>query len=191
MSRVPRAALAPLGADGEPTYVPQAAYPQGESRFPRRLAGLAAMLGAGLPVRCATLTAPGAWDTHANQAEELPENLALTSDSLFAFQRDLEARGIAHRVLTLVWSEFGRRAEENGSGTDHGAAGIGFVIGTRAAGRMIGEFPGLSSLDPQGNLVATSDFRGLYASLAADWFGVDPAAVLPGGARVPRPAIVR
>jgi uncharacterized protein (DUF1501 family) len=186
-----RAALAPLGRDGEPTYVPQATYPQSEHRFPRRLAGLAAMLGSGLPVRCATLTAPGAWDTHANQAEELPENLAVTSDSLFAFQRDLEARGIADRVLTLVWSEFGRRAEENGSGTDHGAAGVGFVIGTRASGRMIGEFPGLATLDPQGNLRATSDFRGLYASLAADWFGVDPAAVLPGGGSVPRPAIVR
>ena len=109
---------------------------------------------------------PGAWDTHADQAGTLPDNLKITADSLFAFQRDLEARGIADRVLTLVWSEFGRRAEENGSGTDHGAAGIGFVIGTRASGRMIGEFPGLAQLDPQGNLRATSDFRGLYSALA-------------------------
>ena len=186
-----REALAPLGRDGEPTYVPQAAYPSSEHRFPSRLAGLAAMIDAGLPIRCATLTAPGAWDTHANQADELPENLRLTAAGLLAFQRDLEARGIADRVLTLVWSEFGRRAAENGSGTDHGAAGLGFVIGTRARGRMIGEFPGLGKLDPNGNLRATSDFRGLYASLAADWFGVDPAAVLPGAARIARPAVVR
>ena len=137
------ASLAPLGNDGEPTYTPLATYPGGESRFPRRLAGLAAMLAAGLPIRCATLSAPGAWDTHADQADTLTENLTITADSLYAFQRDLEARGIADRVLTLVWSEFGRRAAENGSGTDHGAAGIGFVIGTRASGRMIGEFPGL------------------------------------------------
>jgi uncharacterized protein (DUF1501 family) len=94
-------------------------------------------------------------------------------------------------VLTLVWSEFGRRAAENGSGTDHGAAGIGFVIGTRATGRMVGEFPGLDKLDGMGNLRATSDFRGLYSSLAADWFGVDPAAVLGGGARVARARVVR
>jgi uncharacterized protein (DUF1501 family) len=187
-----RAALAPLGKDGEPTYTPRAAYPQSEEeRFPKRLAGLAAMLGAGLPVRCATLSAPGAWDTHADQATELPQNLDLTAKSLFAFQRDLEARGIADRVLTLVWSEFGRRAEENGSGTDHGAAGIGFVIGTRATGRMVGEFPGLATLDEDGNLRATSDFRGLYASLTGDWFGVDPAAVLGAGAGVARPKIVR
>jgi len=186
-----REALAPLGRDGEPTYVPQAAYPSSEHRFPSRLAGLAAMIDAGLPIRCATLTAPGAWDTHANQADELPENLRLTAAGLLAFQRDLEARGIADRVLTLVWSEFGRRAAENGSGTDHGAAGLGFVIGTRARGRMIGEFPGLGKLDPSGNLRATADFRGLYATLAADWFGVDPAAVLPGAARIARPAVVR
>ena len=61
--------------------------------------------------------------------------LTTTAASLFAFQRDLEARGVADRVLTLVWTEFGRRAQENGSGgTDHGAAGTGFLIGTRAAG---------------------------------------------------------
>jgi uncharacterized protein (DUF1501 family) len=149
------------------------------------------MLAAGLPIRCATLTAPGAWDTHADQAAALTENLTLTADSLYAFQRDLEARGIADRVLTLVWSEFGRRAAENGSGTDHGAAGIGFLIGTRAGGRMIGEFPGLAKLDPLGNLRATSDFRGVYASLAADWFGVDPADVLGAGARVARARVVR
>jgi uncharacterized protein (DUF1501 family) len=185
------ASLAPLGNDGEPTYAPQATYPGGDERFPRRLAGLAAMLAAGLPIRCATLSAPGAWDTHADQADALSENLTITADSLYAFQRDLEARGIADRVLTLVWSEFGRRAAENGSGTDHGAAGISFVIGTRASGRMVGEFPGLEKLDGLGNLRATSDFRGLYSSLAADWFGVDPSAVLGGGARVARSRVVR
>ena len=187
-----RKALAPFGKDGEPTYTPRAAYPSSnEERFPKRLAGLAAMLGAGLPIRCATLSAPGAWDTHADQATTLTENLTLTATSLYAFQRDLEARGIADRVLTLVWSEFGRRAAENGSGTDHGAAGIGFVIGTRTTGRMVGEFPGLSTLDEHGNLRATSDFRGLYASLTADWFGVDPASVLGGAASVARPKVVR
>jgi uncharacterized protein (DUF1501 family) len=130
--------------------------------FPRRLAGLAAMLAGGLPIRCAALTAPGMYDTHDDQPGELTEGLKLTSDSLLAFQRDLEARGIADRVLVHVWSEFGRRAKENGSnGTDHGAAGAGFLLGTRASGRMIGEFPGLAKLDEDGNLRATSDYRGL------------------------------
>ncbi len=119
------------------------------------------------------------------------ENLALTFDSLLAFQRDIEARGLADRVLVLVWSEFGRRAEENGSGTDHGAAGCGFLIGARAAGRMVGEFPGLAQLDQDGNLRATSDYRGVYGALCGDWFGVDPLAVLPDARGIGRPVLVK
>jgi uncharacterized protein (DUF1501 family) len=155
-------------------------YPQAEDSFPRRLAGLAAMLAAGLPLRCVALSAPGAYDTHDNQPGDLEEGLQLTASSLFAFQRDLEARGLADRVITLVWSEFGRRPEENGSnGTDHGAAGIGFVIGTRASGRMVGELPDLSRLDRDGNLRPTSDFRSLYKTLIEGWLGGEAEAVLP------------
>src|SRR4029077_3206431 len=122
---------------------------------------LAEMLAAGFPIKCAAFSAPGAYDTHANQPKPLSDGLKLTADGLLAFQRDLERRGIADRVLVHVWSEFGRRAKENASlGTDHGAAGVGFLIGTRASGTMIGEFPGLANgLDDHGNVKATSDFR--------------------------------
>ena len=71
------------------------------------------MLGAGLPWVVA-MSAPGMYDTHDNQPQELADGLKLTADSLLAFQRDLEARGLADRVLVHVWSEFGRRAKENG-----------------------------------------------------------------------------
>ena len=155
-------------------------YPEPDESFPRRLAGLAAMLAAGLPLRCVALSAPGAYDTHDNQAGELDEGLQLTAASLFAFQRDLEARGLADRVITLVWSEFGRRPEENGSnGTDHGAAGMAFVMGTRASGRMVGEMPDLTRLDRDGNLRPNSDFRALYRTLIEGWLGGDADAVLP------------
>jgi uncharacterized protein (DUF1501 family) len=167
-------------------------YPRDDDAFPRRLAGLAAMLAAGLPLRCVALTAPGAYDTHDNQPGELAKGLKLTADSLLAFQRDLEARGLADRVLVHVWSEFGRRPEDNASsGTDHGAAGAGFLIGARAAGTMIGEFPGLGKLDRDGNLRATSDFRGLYAALVEDWLGGDAEAVLPNLRGITRPKILR
>ena len=64
----------------------------------------------------------------------------MVADSLAAFQADLEARGVDNRVLVHVWSEFGRRAQENGSsGTDHGAAGTSLLIGSRVNGGMIGE----------------------------------------------------
>jgi uncharacterized protein (DUF1501 family) len=167
------------------------AYPPKDD-FPRRLAGLAAMLAAGLPVRCVALSAPGGYDTHDNQSGELSDGLKLTADSLFAFQRDLEARGLADQVLVHVWSEFGRRAEENGSaGTDHGAAGTSFLIGASASGTMVGEFPGIDRLDKDGNLVATSDYRSVYASLVEDWLGGDAEAILPGPLPSGRPTILK
>jgi uncharacterized protein (DUF1501 family) len=167
-------------------------YPQSDDPFPRRLAGLAAMLAAGLPLHCVALTAPGEYDTHADEPTALTQGLQLTSDSLLAFQRDLEARGLANRVLVHIWSEFGRRAAENGeSGTDHGAAGVGFLVGTRVAGKMVGEFPGLrKGLDRDGNVAATSDFRGVYAALLEQWFRVDAAAVIPKAHSFARPRLV-
>ena len=187
-----RAQLAPLRTvDDVPAFAPPVAYPASEdSDFPQRLAALAQMLAIGLPLRCVAIQAPGDYDSHANQVELLGEPLRLTCESLFAFQRDLEARGLADRVLVHVWSEFGRRAEENSEGTDHGAAGLGLLIGSRAAGRMIGEFPGLDVLDDHGNLRATSDFRAIYAGLLEQWLGTDAAGIIPDAARFARPALI-
>jgi len=179
--------------DGQTTFGSPVTYPTSNDQFPRRMAGLAAMLALGLPLRCVTLEAPGMYDTHAQQAQELGDALELTADTLLAFQRDLEARGLADRVLIHLWTEFGRRAKENASlGTDHGAAGTGFLIGTRASGKMVGEFPGLAGgLDEKGNLRATSDFRGVYSALLEQWLGTDAAAVIPGAASFQRPTLVR
>jgi uncharacterized protein (DUF1501 family) len=165
-------------------------YP--ESPMAARLKMLAGYLDLGLPIRVATLTGSGGYDTHAGQAPTLKGNIRATSDAIFAFQRDLELRGLADRVLVHVWSEFGRRPAENGSaGTDHGAAGVGLVIGSLASGTMAGEFPGLKRLDRLGNLRHTSDFRGLYCGLLEQWFGQDPAAIIPGAARFARPKVVK
>ena len=169
-------------------------YPKSDDSFPQRLAGLAALLAAGLPLRCVALSAPGAYDTHSDQAGALAKGLDLTAQSLLAFQRDLEARGLADNVLVHVWSEFGRRAQENGSaGTDHGAAGVGFVIGSQAAGGSVGEFPGLAGagLDDDGNVAATSDFRAVYSSLLEQWLGVDAERVIPGAKAFARPQLVK
>jgi len=164
-------------------------YPPNNS-FARRLGGLAAMLDADLPLKAVALEAPGGYDTHSDQASSLPNNLKQTCDSLLAFQRDVEARGLADRVLVNVWSEFGRRPGENGSGTDHGAAGASFVIGSRARGQMVGEFPGLTTLDSESNLRHTSDFRALYCSLLEQWFDVDAASIVPGASGFSRPQLV-
>jgi uncharacterized protein (DUF1501 family) len=185
-----RGQLVPFGKKG--ALAAPVAYPQVKDRFPKRLSQLAAVIAAGLPLRCVALEATGQYDTHADQGAGLAQSLQVTADSLLSFQRDLEARGVADRVLTLVWSEFGRRAQENGSnGTDHGAAGTGFLIGTRASGRMVGEFAGLKNLDEEGNLRATSDFRGLYSSLLEQWLQFDAAAVIPNAGRFARPKLVK
>ena len=181
------------GQDDRPGYTSPVQYPTSNDAFPKRLAGLAAMLGSGLPLRVVSLTAPGHYDTHSDQPGALAAGLQTTADSLLAFQRDLEARGIADRVLVHVWSEFGRRAAENGSsGTDHGAAGVGFLIGTRVRGQMIGELPDLATgLDDDGNVRASTDFRAVYASLLEQWLAVDAASVLPAAGSFARLALIR
>ncbi len=163
-------------------------YPAGE--FAERLAALAAMLHNGMPIKCVSLNAVGSYDTHAGEVNTLSTNLEQTVPALVAFQRDLEARGLDRRVLIQLWSEFGRRPRENGSGTDHGAGGVAFLIGTRAAGKMVGEFPGLTNLDENENLLKTSDYRGMYCSLLEQWFQTEAGLVIPEAATFERPVLV-
>jgi uncharacterized protein (DUF1501 family) len=167
---------------------PSVTYPAGD--FPERLAALAAMLNADMPIKCASLNAVGSYDTHSGEAGTLSTNLEQTVTALVAFQRDLEARKLDQRVLIQLWSEFGRRPKENGSGTDHGAGGAAFLIGTRATGKMVGEFPGLTKLDVNENVVPTSDFRAMYCSLLEQWFGTEAGLVIPEAASFERPVLV-
>jgi uncharacterized protein (DUF1501 family) len=164
------------------------AYPTSE--FAERLAVLAAMLHNGMPIKCVSLNAVGSYDTHAGEVDTLSTNLEQTIPAVLAFQRDLEARGLDRRVLIQLWSEFGRRPKENGSGTDHGAGGVAFLIGTRAAGKMVGEFPGLTNLDENENVLKTSDCRGMYCSLLEQWFETEAGMVIPEAASFERPLLV-
>lgn len=170
---------------------PGGGYPDSRDAFPRRLASLARMISLGLPLRVVALNANGGYDTHDNQSASVSNNLSLLSRSLAAFQADLERLGVADRVLVHVWSEFGRRAKENGTGTDHGAGGASFVMGTRATGQTAGEWGGLGSsgVDRGGNLVATVDYRGVYASLLEQWLGVEADGIVPGASSFMRYAL--
>ena len=162
-------------------------YPTGD--LAGRLRALAAMIEGGLPLKVVAIES-GGYDTHSNQLDSLPGDLLEIGNSLRAFQRDLEARSIQDRVIVHVWSEFGRRPEENGSGTDHGAAGTGFLIGSRVTGQMVGEFPGLAVLDEDDNLRNTADFRGVYCALLEQWLGVDAGPIIPNASSFARPALV-
>ena len=173
-----------------------AGYPQRASdQFPARMAAIASMLEAGFPINAVTVTTDSDFDTHENQSTIFgaSSDFGEAMQTLYAFQRDLETRGLDGRVLTLVWSEFGRRPQENASGgTDHGAAGCGFVIGTHAAGKMIGEWAGIQgALDPLGNLTETVDYRSVYCSILEQWLGQDAAQIIPGAAGYQRVAVIK
>jgi uncharacterized protein (DUF1501 family) len=166
-------------------------YPAG-STTADRLKMLAGLLAQPLGIRLATVEADGAFDTHGGQAATLTKDLGAVGEALATFQADLEARGLAQRVLTFVWSEFGRRPTANKSGgTDHGAGGIAWVQGPRAVNGLLTEYPSLTDLDAEKNLKVTVDFRRVYASLIAQWLGTDPAEVIPGAASFGQVQLVR
>ena len=172
-------------------------YPAASSTFKTRLQSIARLLattngGDHLPVRCITLNAQGGYDTHSNQATQFSANLLTAAGNIRAFWNDLVLRGLDDRVVITVWSEFGRRLAENGSGTDHGAAGAAFVIGKTVRQGLIGEFPGLAAgtgVDSGGNVRATADFRGLYCSLLEGWFETEAEGIIPSAASFARPTL--
>jgi uncharacterized protein (DUF1501 family) len=177
--------------EGKPDpLAPPVPYPE-DSDLGTKLSRLAALLALPLGVRVATVEAEGDYDTHDDQPKELGEALSSLSQALAAFQADLESRGIADRVLTFVWSEFGRRVQSNESqGTDHGAGGIAWVQGNHARAGVLTEYPDLTRLDRDGNLAVTVDFRRVYASLLEGWLGTPADAVLPGAASFGRLQLV-
>ena len=99
-------------------------------------------------------------------------------DSLNAFQKDLAKQGNTGKVMTMVFSEFGRRVAQNGSnGTDHGTAAPMFLIGDNVQAGLLGKHPSLTKLD-EGDLVYNTDFREVYAAVLEDWMGADSKPIL-------------
>jgi uncharacterized protein (DUF1501 family) len=174
--------LAPYRKDSKTGNDPLAspvAYPKNND-FADNLRNLAGLLAQPLGIRVAAVEADGDFDTHDQQTADLGKSLKMVSDGLSAFQADIEARGLADRVLTLVWSEFGRRPKQNESaGTDHGAGGFAFVMGARARSGILSDYPDLTKLDREDNLAVTLDFRRVYSSVLEQWMGTDAAAVIP------------
>ncbi len=120
----------------------------------------------------------GDFDTHLEQSRRHGDLMAALDAALSSFFATLEASGQREQVTVLTTSEFGRRARDNGGGTDHGTANAQLVIGGGVAGGRYGEPPSLSRLDANSNLVHTVDFRSLYASVLDGWLGADHTAVL-------------
>ncbi|MBV8343788.1 MAG: DUF1501 domain-containing protein [Candidatus Eremiobacteraeota bacterium] len=158
-------------------YVAKASYPA--TPLGRSLALAAQIVGSNLGTK-AIYVEHGSFDTHVNQVATQNRLLAQFSDAIGAFYQDLAAHGNDRRVLTLTFSEFGRRIEENGSrGTDHGEASPLFLIGGGVKGGLYGTLPDLRSTN-MGNVRYTVDFRSVYATVLERWLGRPSATVLGG-----------
>ena len=143
---------------------------------------VAALIAAGFPTRIYYVSYPhNAFDTHVNQADNHARLLTYTSDHIAAFLADMARIGRGPDVSLVVFSEFGRRVAENANlGTDHGTAGPSFIAGQLVRGGHYGAMPSLTDLD-DGNMRFTTDFRRVYATMAATWMGCqDTAPVLKG-----------
>ena len=145
----------------------------------RKLRLIAQLVSGGFDTRLFLVTL-GGFDTHARQAAQHAALLEQLGSSLSTFQRDLHGSGEGGRVLTLVFSEFGRRAEENASrGTDHGAAAPVLLLGGPGPGGLRGSPPDLDQLI-EGDIGHTTDFRSLYTTIERDWMGLEPSSAAPG-----------
>ena len=127
-------------------------------------------------------TAPyNSFDTHAGQLANHPLLWADTSRAIANFWEDLQQHNAGDNVTLLVFTEFGRRVHDNGSGTDHGSGGHAFVIGETVKGGLYGEYPSLEeSKLLEGDLHFSNDFRGLYSTLLEKWMGVDAKPIVNG-----------
>jgi len=127
-------------------------------------------------------TAQGGYDTHANQAPTHPKLLGELSTAVSAFFADLAEHDADQDVVMLVFTEFGRRIKDNGSGTDHGSGGGAFLIGKPVQGGLYAEYPSLEPLQWLNgeDLRPTIDFRGVYATVLEQWLGLDSTDIVGG-----------
>jgi uncharacterized protein (DUF1501 family) len=156
-------------------YTPKQTY--GNDAFGLGFKQIAQLIATSPQTRVVYFSA-GGFDTHARQPDTHAKLLSGFGNAINSFQKEMEAIGKADKVVTLVFSEFGRRAAENASqGTDHGQAAPMFLIGGRVKGGVHGPLPDLQQL-ADGDVVFTQDFRGVYAATLDQWMGGDSEVVL-------------
>ena len=127
-------------------------------------------------------TQHGGYDTHANEVPTHPKLIGDLSGAIHDFFDDLEEHDADDNVVMLVFTEFGRRIYDNGSGTDHGSGGGAFVIGKPVAGGLYSEYPSLeqSRWVNGEDLEHTIDYRGIYGTILEQWLGVEAAPIVGG-----------
>ena len=157
-----------------------------ETSIAKKLRGMAQIHLANLGTRI-LYADHGSFDTHANQSGMHDTLWKDLSDGIDDFFDDLTEHDSVETVIMLVFSEFGRRVHDNGSGTDHGAAGVCFVIGDSIKGGQYGQYPSRKLGDlKQGDLVPDTDFRGVYSTILEDWLGLNATPIVGGNFEKPK-----
>jgi uncharacterized protein (DUF1501 family) len=165
-------------------YASTVQYP--ETSIAKKLKGIAQIHFANLGSRVFYCDHLG-FDTHANQVGVHATLWNDISQAVAAFFADLKEHQASEEVVLLLFTEFGRRVRDNGSGTDHGAGGAAFVLGEAVQGGQYSEYPSRKAEDlTQGDLAPTIDFRGLYATILEDWLHVDAKPIVKGSFEKPR-----
>lgn len=157
------------------TYKPRVEYPN--DALGQDLRTAAALLQSGIGARILSVN-QGGYDTHENQVYRHDKLMGELDAALSAFLADIRGTPAGDNCLVLVFSEFGRRVADNASmGTDHGTAGPMFLCGTPVNGGLYGKHPSLENLF-EGDLIHTTDFRTVYASVLERWFGLESEPIL-------------
>ena len=126
-------------------------------------------------------TVQGSYDTHAGEVPMHAKLIGEMSNAVGDFWDDVEEHGYENDTAIVIFSEFGRRIKDNGSGTDHGSGGVAFVIGGGVKGGLYGDFPSLAPEDQlEGDMHFNNDFRGAYTTLLEDWMDVDAKPIVNG-----------
>ena len=137
---------------------------------------------AGFGTRILYTTAPyNSFDTHAGELAAHASLWANTSNAIADFMDDLTEHDASDNVTLLVFTEFGRRVHDNGSGTDHGSGGVAFVVGDNVKGGLYGQYPSLEEDKLlEGDLHFNNDFRSIYTDLLENWMGLDAQPIVNG-----------
>ena len=158
----------------------QSSIEYADTAIGRNLQGIAKVLLADLGTRV-FYTQHGGYDTHANEGPTHPKLWTEFSQAITDFYADLKEHDAADQVLMFVFTEFGRRVKDNGSGTDHGSGGLALAIGEPVQGGMYGEYPSLKEEELlEGDLRYNMDYRGVYGSLVEKWLGLDSVPIVGG-----------
>ena len=153
-------------------------YP--DTPLARKLKGISQVHQANLGTRV-FYTDHGSFDSHSNQVGMHDGLWRDVSAAVGSFFDDLRENDSSDDVILLMFSEFGRRVHDNGSGTDHGAAGLVFAMGDGIKGGEYGEYPSSRPENlEQGDLVPGVDFRSVYSTILENWMGLDANPIVGG-----------